>query len=46
LSDRVLDVCSKLDMKATADEVAPFLFNNADAKKIMLFEQHLRQVEL
>jgi predicted nucleotidyltransferase component of viral defense system len=46
LKDRVLDTCSKLDMKAMADDVAPFLFTNTESKKIILFEQYLRQVEL
>lgn len=30
LKDLVLDTCSKLDMKAMADDVAPFLFNNGE----------------
>ena len=46
LKDRLLDTCSKLDMKAMADEVAPFLLSNSDTKKITLFEQYLKQVEL
>lgn len=45
LKDRLRDTCSKLDMKAMADDVAPFLFNNADAKKIVMFERYLKQVE-
>ncbi len=45
LKDSLLETCSKLDMKAMADDVAPFLFNNADAKKIIMFEQYLKQVE-
>lgn len=45
LKDRLLDTCSKLDMKAMADDVAPFLFTNADAKKIIMFGQYLKQVE-
>jgi predicted nucleotidyltransferase component of viral defense system len=45
LKDRLLDTCSKLDMKAMADDVAPFLFNNSDAKKISMFGQYLKQVE-
>ncbi len=45
LKDKLLDTCSKLDMKAMADDVAPFLFTNSDAKKITMFEQYLMQVE-
>jgi hypothetical protein len=33
-------------MKAMADDVAPFLFNNVDAKKVVMFEQYLKQIEL
>lgn len=46
LKTKILTVCSKLDMKAMADDVAPFLFNAADAKKVELFEKYLKQVEL
>ncbi len=46
LKDRVLDKCSKLDMRDMADDVAPFLFNNGEAKKIAMFEQYVKQVEL
>ena len=46
LKAKVLNVCSKLDMKAMAADVAPFLFNAADAKKVELFEKYLKQVEL
>lgn len=46
LKERLLDTCSTLDMKAMAEDVAPFLFSNSDAKKISLFEQYLKQVEL
>lgn len=45
LKGRLLDTCSKLDMKSMADDVAPFLFNNADAKKVAMFEQYITQVE-
>lgn len=45
LKDRLLDTSSKLDMKAMADDVAAFLFNNADAKKIVMFEQYVKQVD-
>lgn len=46
LKAKLLNVCSKLDMKAMADDVAPFLFNAVDAKKVELFEKYLKQVEL
>ena len=46
LKNKILNVCSKLDMKAMAADVAPFLFNAADAKKVELFEKYLKQVEL
>jgi hypothetical protein len=46
LKFKILNVCSKLDMKAMADDVAPFLFNAVEAKKVELFEKYLKQVEL
>lgn len=46
LKDRLFKTCSNLDMKAMADDVAPFLFNNSDAKKIIMFEQYLKQVNI
>lgn len=46
LKERVLDVCSKLNMKQMADDVAPFLFNTTDARKVEMFEKYLTQVEL
>jgi hypothetical protein len=33
-------------MKAMADDVAPFLFESTDKRKVELFEQYLKQVEL
>ncbi|MEJ0056585.1 MAG: hypothetical protein WDN75_13595 [Bacteroidota bacterium] len=46
LKTRILNGCSNLDMKAMADDVAPFLFNPAEAKKVELFEKYLTQVKL
>lgn len=46
LKERMLDKCGRLDMKEMADDVAPFLFRNSDSKKITMFEQYLKQVEL
>ncbi len=46
LKDQLLNTCSKLDMKAMAEDVAPFLFTNSDAKKITMFEQYLKQVDI
>lgn len=43
---KVLQRCSRLDMKAMAADVTPFLFNPADSKKVELFERYLKQVEL
>ena len=33
LKTKILNVCSKLDMKAMADDVAPFLFNGCRRKE-------------
>lgn len=45
LKTRVLDTCAKLDMKEMARDVAPFLFSEADTKKVEMFEAYLKQVE-
>ena len=46
LKAKVIETCSKLKMKSMADDVAPFLFNAVDAKKVEVFEKYLVQVEL
>jgi predicted nucleotidyltransferase component of viral defense system len=46
LKERVLETCAALHMKDMADDVAPFLFDPADAKKVEVFERYLRQVAL
>jgi len=46
LKTKILNVCSKLNMKAMADDVAPYLFNASEAKKVELFEKYLKQVNL
>jgi len=46
LKERILARCEELDMKAMADDVQAFLFNPADAKKVLLFPDYLKQVEL
>jgi len=46
LKEAVLDKCSRIDMKEMAKDVQPFLFDAADVKKVILFEDYLRQVSL
>lgn len=46
LKEGIAETCAKLDMKAMAKDVSPFLFNPADSKKIEFFEQYMMQVEL
>jgi predicted nucleotidyltransferase component of viral defense system len=46
LKEQILARCAGLDMKAMADDVQPFLFNPADAKKVLLFPDYLKQVAL
>ncbi|MFN3839417.1 MAG: nucleotidyl transferase AbiEii/AbiGii toxin family protein [Cyclobacteriaceae bacterium] len=46
LKELVLQTCTKLNMHEMALDVAPFLFNASDAKKVELFEKYLKQVEL
>ena len=46
LKDRVLSRCADPDMKAMAYDVQRFIFNPADAKKVLLFRGYLMQVQL
>ncbi len=46
LKQAILQKCSHIDMKEMAKDVQPFLFNPADVKKIISFEEYLQQVEL
>jgi predicted nucleotidyltransferase component of viral defense system len=46
LKDAVLHKCSSIDMKEMAKDVQPFLFNPADIKKVISFEEYLQQVVL
>lgn len=46
LKEIILKTCAKLDMNEMAQDIAPFLFNDADTKKVELFEKYLKQVEL
>lgn len=46
LKAKILERCAMLDMKSMADDVAPFLFNPGDTKKITFFEDFIRQVDL
>jgi len=41
LKEKLLAKCHSLDMKAMADDVAPFLFNSTDEKKVRLFAEYL-----
>lgn len=46
LKERILQKCAKLDMQAMARDVAPFLFNQGDTKKIIHFTDYIGQVKL
>lgn len=46
LKDAVLLKCSKLDMKEMAKDVQPFLFDPGDMKKVVAFEEYIKQVNL
>ena len=45
LKNRLLKHCQSLNMKDMADDVAPFLFNRQDEKKILLFPEYLETYE-
>ena len=46
LKERVLERCKNLNMQQMADDVAPFLFNPADVKRIIHFPEYLQQIAL
>lgn len=46
LKMKVLELCKQIDFQALAKDVEPFLFNNKDLKKVLLFNKYMEQVEL
>lgn len=43
LREKIIEKCRKLDMETMAKDVEPFLFDTADRKKVILFEDVMRQ---
>ena len=46
LRSAILERCSKIDMDEMARDVAPFLFESKDEKRVKLFTNYLKQVDL
>ena len=46
LRSAILERCSKIDMEGMARDVAPFLFEAKDEKRVKLFISYLKQVDL
>lgn len=46
LIKRITEKLKHLDMSEMAEDVRPFLFHAADAKKVLLFEKYINQVTL
>ncbi len=46
LRQRLLAHCQTLDMQAMAADVRPFLFNPSDDRRVLFFEDYIRQVAL
>jgi predicted nucleotidyltransferase component of viral defense system len=46
LKEVILSVCDKISMKEMADDVAPFLFKPKDTRKVLLFEEYMKQVKM
>ncbi len=46
LKARILEKCSQIYMGTMAKDVQPFLFDPADAKKVILFPDYIKQVAL
>lgn len=46
LRQKILEKCNKINMKEMAQDVSPFLFNQKDEKKILLFPEYIKQAKL
>lgn len=46
LKDRILYKCDELDMNEMAKDVAPFLFNAGDVRKVLYFRDYIEQTPL
>ena len=46
LKERVLKRCQEINMQEMASDVAPFLFNASDTKKVLFFSDYLNQVNI
>ena len=46
LKERILDRCSKINMDEMAKDVAPFLFDSKEIKKVTLFPELIKQARL
>jgi len=46
LKDKIVAKCQQLNMKEMAKDVKPFLFNAKDEKRVLLFEEYIKSVEL
>ena len=46
LKEALLEKCNKIDMNEMARDVQPFLFDPADVKKVVAFEEYMKQVNL
>jgi len=45
LKERILEKCSQINMETMAKDVQPFLFDPADAKKVVLFPDYIKQFD-
>jgi predicted nucleotidyltransferase component of viral defense system len=46
LKESVIKRCGEINMQEMAADVAPFLFNSGDAKKVIFFSDYLKQVPI
>jgi hypothetical protein len=46
LKSAVLERCSKINMAKMAMDVVPFIFNAKDEKRVRLFVEYMKQVDL
>ena len=46
LKEKILHKCETISMEEMAKDVQPFLFDPADAKKVIFFPDYIKQVKL
>ena len=46
LRDRLLDRCRKIDFTSLSSELEPFLYSPEDSRKLLLFKEYVKSLNL